>query len=88
MASQQETQSFIEALSKELGEPAEYSFHIPGWESVDSKQGLCWLSSQMCEGFYVDYRIDRQNMRVYVKSWEFGQDEPEWTDIDDCSKQH
>ncbi|MBE0462097.1 MAG: hypothetical protein ACTIDY_01530 [Halomonadaceae bacterium] len=78
MTSKEEAQNFIDELTAKVGEPEEFTFLIPGWEPVDSKQGLWWITSQLWEGFYVAYQIDSKKKLVYLKSWEFGEDEPEW----------
>lgn len=78
MAAKEEAQNFIDELTAKVRDPEEFTFLIPGWEPVDLKRGLWWIKSQLWEGFYVAYQIDSEKERVYLKSWEFGEDEPEW----------
>ncbi|MBR9924109.1 MAG: hypothetical protein GYB28_03850 [Gammaproteobacteria bacterium] len=59
-------------------EPQSFSFFIPGWEPVDSKQGLWWVTSQLWESFYVAYRINSEYKQIYLKSWEYYEQEPAW----------
>ena len=79
MASKEEAQRFVDELTEKLREPQRFTFLIPGWDPVDSKQGLWWVTSQLWEGFYVAYRIDSENTQVHLKSWEYGEREPEWS---------
>lgn len=78
MASREDTQKFVEELTEKLKEPQSFSFLIPGWEPVDSKQGLWWVTSQLWEGFYVAYRINSEYKQIYLKFWEYGEQEPAW----------
>ena len=47
MASKEDAQKFVEELTEKLKEPQSFSFLIPGWDPVDSKQGLWWVTSQL-----------------------------------------
>ncbi|WP_417863049.1 hypothetical protein [Vreelandella venusta] len=78
MASKEEAQNFIDEFTAKIREPKEFTFHIPGWKPVDSKQGLWWITSQLWEGFNVAYQIDSERKQVYLKFWEFGEEEPGW----------
>jgi hypothetical protein len=67
-------------LRKSLAGVNQISCHVPGWEPVDLEMGLRWLQSSIYEGYYVAYRIDASDnsATVRLKSWEYGEDEPEW----------
>ncbi|WP_252106576.1 MULTISPECIES: hypothetical protein [unclassified Halomonas] len=78
MASKEEAQNFVDELKTKLREPKDFTFFIPGWEPVDSKQGLWWTTSQLWEGFYVAYQVDSEKKAAHLKTWEFGEDEPDW----------
>ena len=78
MATREEAAARVDALAAQLGEPSAYSYFIPNWETVDAKQGLWWMRSQLWEGFYVAHRVDVTMKRVYFKCWEFGDEEPTW----------
>ncbi len=67
--------SLLTALSQT---PEKFSFLIPNWPVQDSQAGLTWMRHALWEGFYVSHKIDQHAKRVYLKSWEFGEDEPDW----------
>ncbi|MCB5184699.1 hypothetical protein LG201_05735 [Methylobacillus gramineus] len=71
MATKEQAEIQITELLRELNnEESEYSFHIPGWSPENSSIGLRWMRSQLCEGFYVAYKIEHSAKRVNLKSWE------------------
>jgi hypothetical protein len=78
MASKEETELRLADLIKELGEPSEYTFHVPGWSPIDSGDGFHWFRATLWEGFYVAYKIDHASKQVHFKSWEHGEPEPSW----------
>ena len=78
-----ENEALVDELRAELGQPEDYSFHIPHWEPVAAEEGLWWMRSQLAEGYYVAYRIDPSLRQVFFKYWEYGEDEPGWDEEED-----
>lgn len=82
MATKEETEDRVNALVRDLnGEEKLYKILIPNWSPVDFTMGMRWMRNQLWEGFYVASKIDRSRKRLYLKSWEHGNDEPVWEQI-------
>lgn len=52
---------------------------MPGWEPVTVPAIYDWLRLHIYEGFYVSFLVEGNV--VWVKEWEFGNDEPSWDSI-------
>jgi len=72
-----------DALLDELRDASEVVVRIPRWEPVGLEEGLNWARSSIYEAFYVAYRVQWSgaSATVWMKIWEFGQDEPKWEKI-------
>lgn len=56
---------------------------LPGQPPCDLADGLDWLAAMAAEGWYTDYSVERDGSSavVWVKSWEYGDPEPEWASV-------
>jgi hypothetical protein len=72
-----------DSLLAELKVAKEIVIHIPGWRPVSIDEGLHWARSSIYEAFYVAYKVQRSDTStiVWMKIWEFGQNEPVWSEI-------
>jgi hypothetical protein len=70
-------------LNAELGGLQEAICRVPGWEPDSLEVGLRWLQSSIYQGFYTDFRIERQgtSATVWFKIWEYGEPEPDWASV-------
>jgi hypothetical protein len=70
-----------DSLLKEVAGPAPVIVRIPKWQPVGLEEGLRWVQSMIYEGFYIAYKISRSDsfVTVWIKRWEYGEDEPAWT---------
>jgi len=82
MATKEETEKAVKELETQLKSPGDFTFHIPNWKPVKSKEGLWWMKSQLWEGFYVSHKIDFSKKQVFFKYWEYGEPEPNWKSIE------
>ena len=80
---QQKWEVLRDSLRAELMDAIEVVVHIPGWPAVDIEQGLRWIQASVFEGFHVAFRVGKSatSATVWLKKWEFGEDEPDWSDI-------
>jgi len=80
---EQKWQDARNRLMAETAGFAQVECRIPRWEPVDLAMGLKWLQSSICEGYYVRHRITSLGDKaiVHFKIWEFGDAEPEFTDV-------
>ena len=51
---------------------------IPNWDPVNIHEGLRWIRSSVFEGYYVKYRIVKEERRIDVLNWEYGEEEPDF----------
>jgi hypothetical protein len=74
-----------DALLAELQGIDVVDVRIPGWQSVDLAQGLRWLQSSIYEGFSVASKVVRSGAAatIWMKIWEYGEDEPSWDSVID-----
>ena len=70
-------------LLAEIASCNEVTCQIPDWDPVDLDVGLHWLQSSVYEGYYVDYKVYKENdsATVWFKVWEYGDEEPTWPEI-------
>jgi len=82
-AVQQKWEALRDSLRGELVDAVEVVVRIPGWPTVGIEQGLRWIQASVFEGFYVAFRVDKSaaSATVWLKKWEFGENEPDWSDI-------
>jgi hypothetical protein len=80
MNPREEAEKLAASLITEIASDVEnYRFLIPDWEPESKDMGLRWLKSQVWEGFYVSYKINKETKVVYLKSWE--DEEPNWNEL-------
>lgn len=72
-----------DGLREALQDAAEIVARIPDWPPTSIEEGMRWVQSSVYEGFYVAFRVDHSatSATVWLKKWEFGEEEPEWSQI-------
>ena len=80
---QQKWETLRDSLRQELGDAVEVVARIPDWPPSSIEQALRWVQASVYEGFYVAFRVERSatSATVWLKKWEFGEDEPDWSQI-------
>jgi hypothetical protein len=70
-------------LTTEVSRCSKVVCRIPRWEPESLEIGLRWLQSSIYEGYYVDFRVQKQDVTatVWFKIWEYGEPEPAWDSI-------
>jgi hypothetical protein len=80
---QQKWEAAKDSLLSDVRDTTEVVVRIPGWKPVGIEMALQWMKSSIYQGFYVAHKVERSGTMatVWMKVWEFGKDEPDWSRI-------